>query len=207
MENAVTVKGRWWFCLGWLSLWLLYSVYFCLPAAAGAWITMEKIADDRQLHGSETVTWSGGYDENGYAAGSGILQWYVNGKPDNTYEGNLVKGQLQGQGTCTFANGNQYEGAWVDGQRTGRGVFIWTDGSRYEGDFAQDQRTGKGRMVYANGDRYEGDWAKGQRVGAGSLWYANGDRYEGEWRSNRRHGQGTLYLAVSVDYVATKLPL
>lgn len=162
---------------------------------AAQWVTTARIWDDERLQANETFKWSGGHDRDGFANGPGVLQWYVDGKPANRYEGNMTRGKVSGKGICTFANGNRYEGDWVDGRRTGKGVFTWADGSRYEGDFVKDRRTGKGVMVYANGDRYEGDWVDGRRSGKGVMAYANGNRYEGDWVEDKKDGRGTMILA------------
>ncbi len=166
-----------------------------LAGKAVQWFGTERVWDDGRLHPNETFTWAGGRDEDGFASGNGVLQWYVDGAPGNRYEGNLKRGRIDGQGSCTFANGNRYDGAWVDGRRHGKGTFCWANGTRYEGEFVRDQRTGKGNMTYANGDRYEGDWVDGWRTGKGTMVYANGDRYEGDWREDKRIGRGVLVLA------------
>lgn len=159
-------------------------------ASAGQWITTDEVWDDGRPQPNETYTWSGGHDNDGYASGQGVLQWYVDGKPTNRYEGNMTRGKINGKGVCTFVSGNRYEGDWIDGRRTGRGTFTWANGSRYEGEFVKDQRTGKGVMTYANGGRYEGDWADGRWSGKGVMAYANGDRYEGDWVDDEQTGRG-----------------
>ncbi len=163
--------------------------------ATGQWITTDKIWDDDRPQPNETFTWSGGHDNDGFATGPGVLQWYIDGKPENRFEGNMLKGKINGKGSCTFTSGNSYDGDWADGQRTGKGVFIWTNGNRYEGDFAKDRRTGKGMMAFANGERYEGDWVDGRRTGMGVMTYTNGDRYEGDWVDDRITGMGIKTFA------------
>jgi len=168
-----------------------HSVVF----AASQWITTDKVWDDGRVQPNETYKWSGGHDNDGYASGPGVLQWYVAGNLDNRYEGNMSRGKINGKGTCAFSSGNRYEGDWVDGRRTGKGVFTWMNGDRYEGDFANDQRTGKGVLTYANGNRYEGDWVDGRRNGKGVFIWKNGDRYEGEWANDQQNGQGVKTFA------------
>jgi hypothetical protein len=46
---------------------------------------------------NERATWSGGC-VNGYAQGTGILQWYQDDSPTIRYEGELEQGQLHGHG-------------------------------------------------------------------------------------------------------------
>ena len=182
---------------GLLTIILIFAVHThpIVVYAEGQWITTDKIWDDNRPQPNETFTWSGGHDNDGYATGYGVLQWYVDGENDNRYEGNMSRGKINGEGRCTFASGNYYEGDWIDGRRTGKGVFTWQNGNCYEGDFVKDLRTGKGVMVYANGDRYEGDWVDGQRTGKGIMVYANGDRYEGDWVSEQKTGKGIMIFA------------
>ena len=180
-----------------LSLMVVVFLVYAQPTAvrAAQWITTERVWDDERRQPNETFTWSGGHDTDGFAAGPGVLQWYVDGKPGNRYEGTMTKGKINGKGICTFANGNCYEGDWVDGRRTGKGSFTWANGNRYEGDFVKDQRTGKGIMIYVNGDSYEGDWVDGRRTGKGVMTYANGNRYEGDWVEDKKVGRGIMLLA------------
>ena len=163
--------------------------------AGGRWIATDKVFDDDRPQPNETYTWSGGHDNDGYAAGPGTLQWYVDGKPENSYQGTMSGGKINGRGVGAFASGNRYEGDWVDGRRTGKGVFTWANGNRYEGDFVKDQRTGRGILTYANGDRYEGDWVDGRWTGKGVATYANGNRSEGDWVDGRLSGRGIMTFA------------
>jgi len=174
---------------------LAVHIYPAVVFAGGQWISTDKVWDDDRPQPNETFTWSGGHDNDGFATGQGVLQWYVDGKPENRYEGNMSRGKINGKGICTFASGNRYEGDWVDGRRTGKGFFTWANGNRYEGDFVKDQRTGKGVLTYSNGDRYEGDWVDGRRTGKGIMVYANSDRYEGDWASDRITGTGIMTSA------------
>lgn len=162
---------------------------------AGQWVNTERLWDDERLQANESFTWTGGHDREGRASGEGVLQWYINGKQDHRYEGNMAKGRVTGKGICFFANGNRYEGDWSEDRRTGKGIFTWANGDRYEGDFVKDQRTGKGTMTYANGDRYEGEWVNGKRSGRGSMAYINGNWYEGAWEEDKKNGNGSMILA------------
>lgn len=62
--------------------------------------------------------------------GKGVL------KLDNgtiVYDGSLVRGKMNGQGTITFQNGDQYTGGFNNGAFNGKGTFQSKEGWTYEG--------------------------------------------------------------------------
>lgn len=66
--------------------------------------------------------------------------------PDgDLYEGQFVKGKVEGWGTMTDSNGCQYSGRWLQNKRHGQGVERTTNGDTYEGLFADDEKHGFGR--------------------------------------------------------------
>ena len=69
--------------------------------------------------------------------GKGVL------KLDNgniVYDGSLVRGKMNGQGTITFQNGDQYTGGFNNGAFNGKGTFQSKEGWTYEGDFEETYR-------------------------------------------------------------------
>src|SRR6185437_12637990 len=115
---------------------------------------------------NETISWNGTC-ENGMADGSGTLQWYVNGKLVNKYEGSYRNGQENGHGVKTYANGDRFEGEWLDGKASGHGVKMWANGDRYDGEYLGGTQAGHGVYTWANGDRYEGEFRDGVANGYG----------------------------------------
>ena len=90
---------------------------------------------------NHSVTWSGPC-QNQLAQGRGVLQWYVNEHPSDRYDGDLVAGKLDGQGTYVSADGYRYAGDWRDGKANGTGELstktgtfkgTWTNGCFREG--------------------------------------------------------------------------
>ena len=61
----------------------------------------------------EAVHWSGPC-KNGLADGRGTLQWTLNGKPSDSYEGEYRAGKRNGHGVVTFRGGEKIEGDWRD---------------------------------------------------------------------------------------------
>jgi hypothetical protein len=91
---------------------------------------------------NQTVTWSGPC-QNKLAQGRGVLQWYVNNRPTDRYDGELVAGKLDGRGTYVSADGFRFEGEWRDGKANGDGELTtktgafngtWRDGCFREGN-------------------------------------------------------------------------
>jgi hypothetical protein len=111
----------------------------------------------------ETVTWGGSYDDNGFATGWGVLQWYQYGNPQAMYEGEMQNGKRHGQGRITWINGNVYDGAWENGYRTGWGTYTWPDGHVFEGNWVKNSREGYGKITKPNGEYYAGGWKNDRR--------------------------------------------
>src|SRR5262245_8366526 len=76
------------------GVFLLAGLCACFPAAAAeddvSWIADQrgcKVANTFPRPG-ETITWSGPC-KNGYADGDGVMQWFLDGKEDDRYEGHV----------------------------------------------------------------------------------------------------------------------
>ena len=68
------------------------------------------------------------------------------------YDGTLVRGKMNGQGTMTFENGDQYTGDFNNGAFNG-----W----KYEGDFVNGQAEGQGKLTTEQEVVYEGTFKQG----------------------------------------------
>ena len=68
------------------------------------------------LSNKATPTWSGGCDSSKFAVGAGQIKWNSEGNIEKTeddhFEGNLVDGQMTGQGTFSWRGGASYVGQW-----------------------------------------------------------------------------------------------
>lgn len=74
--------------------------------------------------------------------------------------------QLNGYGTCTFADGSKYVGEFKDGLFDGQGSHQYADGSTYVGGFCEGHFSGHGTLTSASGTKVEGEFAQGIFVGA-----------------------------------------
>ena len=77
------------------------------------------------------------------------------------YDGSLVRGKMNGQGTVTFANGDTYTGEFSHGAFNGKGTYQAKAGWVYEGDFVNGQAEGKGKLTTEQEVVYEGDFKQG----------------------------------------------
>ena len=77
------------------------------------------------------------------------------------YDGTLVRGKMNGQGTLTFENGDQYTGDCNNGAFNGKGTFQSKDGWKYEGDFVNGQAEGQGKLTTEQEVVYEGTFKQG----------------------------------------------
>ena len=77
------------------------------------------------------------------------------------YDGSLVRGKMNGQGTVTFSNGDTYTGEFSNGAFNGKGTYQAKAGWLYEGDFVNGQAEGKGKLTTEQEVVYEGDFKQG----------------------------------------------
>jgi hypothetical protein len=111
-------------------------------------------------HPNETISWSGAC-KNGVAEGTGVVQWFWDGKPVDRYQGGYHAGLENGNGVYVWANGDRYEGGYLDNRRSGRGSYAWASGMRYDGEWLAGKAHGQGRAVDPKGQVYEGTWVNG----------------------------------------------
>jgi hypothetical protein len=146
---------------------MLVGVLFCAAALAGPGEDTEWIADKRGCkvanpfpRPGETITWSGEC-KNGFANGEGVLQWYLNGKPDDRYEGNLSQGWAEGKGVLYKQDGGKYDGTWKDSVQHGAGRYEAPDGSWYDGGWKMGKPHGQGQYRRPDGKMFIGEWVDG----------------------------------------------
>lgn len=143
----------------------------------------------------QDVHWSG-QCKDGYAEGGGVLEWRASDKLTRRLEATLVRGQVEGEATLTWDNGNSYIGTFANGVPHGQG-YLRSAYRRYEGGIVNGKPEGNGIGVYPGGGRYEGQWKDGQPHGIGRATFVLGGSYEGEWKRGERDGKGVLVYAGS----------
>lgn len=150
-----------------------------------------------------TATWSGPCVD-GRAQGSGVLEWFSDGRLNVRYAGQMENGRVTGRGEWA-ENGIRYDGVWNDGELR-EGVATYPDGRRYSGRWDrgrwirgvltapggyrleerwyQGQLTGQGIARGPQG-QYEGNWTDGVPEGSGVFVTHDGRRFEGKWRHGK----------------------
>lgn len=108
----------------------------------------------------ESITWSGDC-KNNVADGEGVLQWFVDGKIADKYEGTLKDGWAEGKGTLTRSEGGRYTGDWKHSLQDGDGRYDAADGSWYEGQWKDGQPHGHGQYQGPDGRSFVGEWVDG----------------------------------------------
>ena len=121
---------------------------------------------------NETATWSGEC-KDGYVHGQGTLQWYKNGKPNESYVGSYSQGKRHGKGIYTGEDGDKYDGEWKDNKLHGKGIYTWASGDKYDGEYKDGKKHGLGKLTLVKG-------------GNGIASYGN----DGEWQGDTYVVQG-----------------
>lgn len=78
-----------------------------------------------------------------------------------TYDGGLLHGRMDGNGTMTFDNGDTYTGEFKDGTFNGSGTFTSKDGWKYEGNFTNGEPDGEGTLTTEDSVVYQGTFKQG----------------------------------------------
>ena len=56
----------------------------------------------------------------------------------------------------------KYVGEWKDGEMSGQGTKTWTNGDMYEGEFKDGKYDGQGTYTWSDGRKYVGEWLDGE---------------------------------------------
>ena len=117
------------------------------------------------------------------------------------YEGYIVNGFPNGQGTTTYPDGSKYIGQWKDGLYHGQGTYTYAKGGNYIGEWKYGKQNGRGTHSYPNGEKYEGEYKNDKRHGQGTYTWSDGGKYVGEFKDNQKNGQGTMTLSSGSRFV------
>ena len=184
-----------------------------------------QVLSDAALKDNEAVTWSGSCAD-GRVAGTGRLEWLVDGKLTGDYDGAMSDGRFSGKGLMrlqvekgkgfdrldgTFAmgepegearfdaaNGDFYIGGFHKGERHGEGYYRLVTGEEYHGDFENGQRHGLGFLIDNDGNAFLGQFENGDAKGAGVLENSDGSAFQGQFAKSLPNGVGT-YVAPNGD--------
>jgi hypothetical protein len=129
----------------------------------------------------QSVHWNGPC-KDGYADGTGVLEWTTKDGATRRIEGKFAHGAVSGEAKLKVGDKFTYVGSMTDGVPDGEGYLHFATGLRYEGGLKMMRREGKGVQIYANGDTYQGEFHADRPNGQGRLTYALGGMVEGEFR-------------------------
>lgn len=144
-----------------------------------------QVVNDSPRKG-EWITWSGPC-KDGFAHGTGVLEWIAGGELKSYYSGDMARGIEYGQGYFKNRFGMEYEGGFKDGKYDGQGTLLNFDG-RYDGKWKDGKRHGLGRMVFTLGGRYEGMWKDDLFHGKGEIIYVSGRKAVAVFEAGRIAG-------------------
>lgn len=105
------------------------------------------------------------------------------------YVGGFQNNLRHGFGRNTHRFGIYFEGNWVRGVMQGPGSQRFIDGAILTGEYV-DGSCVRGVEKHLNGCEYRGTYVKGNKEGLGNETFSNGSSYEGEYRDNYFHGKG-----------------
>ncbi len=151
----------------------------------------------------ESVTWSGDAT-NGKAFGPGKLQWFANGVPTSSYEGEMKNGYYDGRGTNVFKSGSSFEGEWERGSLVSK-TMIYKDGNDhcYKGEQKGGFKEGRGEETMPGG-KYVGHFKHNRFDGKGEIQLVNGDKISGDWTDSKLVGVGS-YIKKDGEVVKVKM--
>jgi hypothetical protein len=129
----------------------------------------------------QSVHWNGPC-KDGYADGTGVLEWTATDGAVRRIEGKFAHGTVSGEAKLKAGDKFTYVGSLTDGVPDGEGYLHFANDLRYEGGIKMMQREGKGVQIYPNGDTYQGEFHADHPNGNGLLTFALGGTVEGEFR-------------------------
>ena len=114
----------------------------------------------------------------------GGKKWFRLGdeKTQGKYEGEIVTGVPDGQGTITFPDGSVYVGKFKDGKPNGQGTITFTNGNKYVGEFKDGEWNGQGTITYPQGNKYVGEFKEDEK------W--NGTQYDKNGNITKKYVNG-----------------
>jgi len=101
------------------------------------------------------------------------------------YVGEYKDGNMNGQGTFTYADGTKYVGEWKEGKYHGQGTYTNADGTKYIGEFKDGMFHGQGTYTNADGTKYIGEFKDGMFHGQGTYTSPDGSVLVGQFIKNK----------------------
>lgn len=93
------------------------------------------------------------------------------------FENDSVIGDYQ----ILYLNEGIYRGQLLDGQMHGQGAFEWSDGRKYQGSYKYGLKHGYGEFLFRDGKIYKGNWEGGKQQGEGTIFHPSGAKETYIW--------------------------
>jgi len=101
------------------------------------------------------------------------------------YVGEVKEGQMNGNGTFTWEDGNEYTGGFKNGSFEGKGTMSYKSGNKITVNFKDGRKEGLGKYTYKNGAVLEVPYINDQPEGIGKYTDENGVSKEGTWSKGK----------------------
>lgn len=123
---------------------------------------------DQDPGSRKRFSWAG-QCRDGFAQGSGVLEWTIDGRPAGWAQGTLVAGRLEGEAHIEWEDGRSFTGTYRHGHASGHGTLTFPGGHRYVGSFEGGRPTGEGEFISSAGTRYAARLDEDDEVRPGAM--------------------------------------
>jgi len=152
---------------------------------------------DSNVEPDERVQWKGAC-KNGVAEGPGVLRW-TSEKTDETIEGTLQAGRIEGRALVTTAIGSRIEAEFHNSMLEGVAVVTQIDGTKTTMHYHEDKQVGRVQVVWPNGEKLDGEIDENQQM-HGIRTAPDGSKYEGDLKNFMPDGKGAFIRADGLRY-------
>ena len=115
------------------------------------------------------------------ATGKTTARW----EDGSVFVGFTYYGQINREGTITFADGSKYHGEWRFDRFHGVGSMVCADGSKYTGEWQLGKPHGNGTFINPEGVAFIGEFYDGAPNGKGIIQDVDGRKYTARWKHGK----------------------
>lgn len=134
---------------------------------------------------------SDGSKAEGLWKGNQLFKGRIISTDDTYYEGKVVNGEPNGEGTLYNKNGTAtYIGKWENGKFSNFGMKLLGEGANYKGNFVNGEFSGEGSLTWADRSTYEGHFEENAICGQGTYRASDGSNFVGNFVNNQPNGNG-----------------
>ena len=127
--------------------------------------------------------------KNNQAHGSGYYISKNKTELVGIWKNNMLHGKTN---KVRFATGTEYVGNTECGEMRGQGTMEYSDGDIFRGTWANNKINGYVEIDYLDGNTYKGFMCNNEKCGFGIYTWTNGNIYKGFWYKDELHGDGIM---------------